>query len=149
MKFMSAMFPERAARRSQHGFAAIAGIFILIVLGGIGVVLITVFGAQQRSAAFDWLGTQAYQSARAGIEFGTVNALAGNCPANTAIAMPGSLSAFRVLVTCAAAAHVEGGNNVTTFEISATACNRPFCPANADDTYVERQLRVTVASVAP
>ena len=149
MKCMSATFPDRARARVQGGFAAVAGIFVLVVLAGVGIVLITVFGAQQRSSAFDWLGMQAYQSARAGIDLGVVRALAGNCPGNSNVAMPNTLSAFNVNITCAATAHVEGGDNVSTFEITATACNRAVCPANADDTYVERQLRATVASIAP
>jgi MSHA biogenesis protein MshP len=147
---MSAIFPERVApRRRERGFAAIAGIFVLVVLGALGVVMVTVFGAQQRSAAFDWLGMQAYQSARAGIEFGTFQAFAGNCAGSTPIAMPGSLAAFNVTVTCESTLHSEGSRAVTTYEITSTACNRGACPSDADDTYVERQLRVTVASVQP
>ena len=149
MKCMSATFPERLTRsRRANGFAAVAAIFVLVVLGGLGVVLVTVFGSQQRSSAFDWLGTQAYQAARAGIEYGSYQALtSGICAANTPLVLPGSLASFRVTVTCAATVHTEGGATVTTYELASTACNRAACPSAAPDaTYVEREVRATVGT---
>lgn len=141
---MSATSPER-------GFAAIVAVFILVVLGGLGAVLVTISGTQQRGQAFDALGIQAYHSARAGIDFGIYQALRNGSCTTTSFALPGSLARFSVNVACTSTTHTEAvaGNTVVVYEIAATACNRAACPGTADGTYVERQLRVTVGSSAP
>lgn len=141
---MSTIFRER-------GFAAIVAVFVLVVLAGLAVVLVTIFGAQQRGQAFDALGIQAYRSAKAGIEFGAYQAQRnGSCTA-TSFALAGALSRFSVQVACTSTVHTEAvaGNAITVYQITATACNRPSCPGTADASYVERQLRVTVAGSAP
>ena len=114
-------------------------VFILIVLGGLGVVMITVFGGQQRSAAYDALGTRAYQAARAGIEVGTVLAIGGACGANNFAIAP-----FTVSVQCVATIHFEGTTQVTVFQITSTACTANPCPGAAGPNYIERQMRATV-----
>lgn len=129
---------------AQRGFAAIVAVFILVVLGGLGAVLVTVFSGQQRSAAFDALGTEAYQAARTGIELGAHQATSGAC-ANSSF----QLGTIRVDVQCTSSTHDEASQTVTVYQITATACNRAVCPTDADGvTYVERQLRATVASSA-
>jgi len=151
MKCTSAISPEPML--VARGFAAVAALFMLVVLAGMGVVLVTVFSAQQRGQAFDVLGMQAYQAARAGIEYGVYQALQSGTCANEALMFAGTtLAPFRTDVSCVATAHNEGGTTVTTYEITATACNRTAnsCPpALPDATYVERQLRATVGSNAP
>jgi MSHA biogenesis protein MshP len=136
---MSAMFRRR-------GFAAITAIFIVAVLGTLGVAMLVFSGGQQRAAAFDISATYALQSARAGIEFGVYQALqSGACAGSTSLTPGGTLSKYPVTVTCASGIHNEGGPDITVYEIIATACNRATCPAAADATYVQRQLRATVA----
>ena len=133
--------------RKARGFAAIVAVFILVVLGGFGAVLMTVFSAQQRSSAFDSLGIQAYQAARTGIEVGAFWATSGGCAS-----VPASfvIGAMKVNLQCTSSAHDEASQTVTIYEITSTACNRAACPANADGvTYVERQLRATVTNAAP
>lgn len=138
--------------RAVRGFAAVTAVFILVVLAALGVALVTIFAGQQRSSAFDSLGIQAYQAAHAGIEFGSYQALKNSsCPASTSFALPGTLSAFSVQVQCTSDSHVEVDPTkpITMYQITATACNRGACPATADASYVERQLRVVVGSRAP
>lgn len=137
-------------RQRARGFAAIAAIFILVVLALLGAALVSIFGGQQRGSAYDALGMQAYQAARAGIEFGANRALvASSCPASTSFALPGTLSAFTVRVDCASSVHTEGATSVTVYRLTATACNRATCPGTSDATYVERELRMTIGSSAP
>ena len=125
-----------------RGFAAIVAVFILVVLGGFGAVLVTVFSGQQRSSAFDSLGIQVYQAARTGIEVGAYQATVGASCANTSFA----LGALTVNVQCTSTAHTEAAQTITIYEITSTACNGSACPASADGvTYVERQLRATVS----
>jgi MSHA biogenesis protein MshP len=143
------------------GFAAIAAIFILVVLAGLGVVMVTLSTTQQRSAAFDIQGVQAYQAARAGIEFGAYRTLttgglvaANDCtPAVIGAAAltqttTFSLNGYTVNVACSGTAHAEAAPvpPINIYNITATACNRAACPGAADATYVERELRVTVGS---
>jgi MSHA biogenesis protein MshP len=142
------------------GFAAIAAIFILVVLAGLGVVLVTLSTTQQRSAAFDIQGAQAYQAARAGVEFGAYRTLntgglvaANDCtPAISAapitVSTSFALSGLTVNVSCTGTTHAEVVTSppINVYDITVTACNRGACPGTADATYFERQLRVTVGN---
>jgi MSHA biogenesis protein MshP len=147
MKFMSTMFLNRA-----RGFAAITAIFIVIVLGGLGIVIATISASQQRASTFDVNGARAYQAARTGIEFGAFDSLrnnAVNCPTiGTTIALTGALAGFWVTVACTGTSHTEAAP-MTVYNITATACNRSACPGVPDATYVERQLQLTAASSSP
>jgi MSHA biogenesis protein MshP len=131
----------------------VIAIFVLVVLAALGATLVTIFSGQQRGHAFDALGMQAYQAARAGIEFGSYHAItADNCIAHPVFALPASLAGFSVRVNCTRTTHTEAGDTVRMYEITATACNRTpaaGCPNDADATYVERQLRVVVRNVTP
>lgn len=134
----------------KRGFAAVAAIFVLVVLAGLGIALVTISSAQQRGSAFDALGTQAYQAARAGVEVGVYQAVRNDTCANTTLALGGALAAFSVQLQCTVTSHVEVAAPATRlFHITATACNRASCPGTADATYVERQLRAVVAGAAP
>ena len=144
MTFMCPTFPKppaNAGRTRERGFAAIAVIFALVLMAVLATTVVTMFSAQQRSSAADALGIQAFHAARAGLDVGAFNAISGACGAANF-----TIGAFSVNVTCAATSHTDGGavNAVTVFQIQATACNRGACPAAANETYVERQLRSTV-----
>ncbi len=138
-------------------------VFILLVLAGLGTFLVATMTAQQRNFAADLLGTQAYQAARTGIEYGVYRTLktgglvaANDCTPpvgvapftpTTSFTLPGTLSGFSVTVGCSGTAHVEAAPpNIGMYQITATACNRASCPASADGAYIERELRVTVGS---
>jgi MSHA biogenesis protein MshP len=151
----------------QKGFSIVPAIFLLVVLALLGAFIVSVTGIQQSSGQLDVLGVRAYQSARAGLEWGAWQVLdpnntlnAGSC---SPIAMPscpaspqnlpalaGSLSGFTVTVTCAQTADTfEGNRNVRMFQLVATACNQPSagsCPATTPTSgYVERQVQASVA----
>src|SRR5712691_10578418 len=124
MKSMSAMFPRRSPSiRIGRGFALMTAVFILLVLAGLGTFLVATMTAQQRSFTADFLGSQAYQAARVGIEYGVYRTLktgglvaANDCtPAvglapltpTTSFTLPGTLGGFSVTVSCSGTAHVE------------------------------------------
>ena len=140
---MSATF--RSAARSR-GFALMTAVFILVVLAGLGVFLVATMSAQQRSSTADFLGSRAYQAARVGIEYGVRRALRDSVCPTVDFQLTGNLSQFHVNVDCASENHTEAATTVTMYRITATACNRAACPANADGAYIERQLRVSVGS---
>lgn len=138
-----------AAKRSgQRGFTIVSAIFILVVLAGLGAAILTVSTSQHIGSALDVQGAQAYQAARAGMEWALYqrlrNGAAYTCsPAVTnSFALPAAattLSGFTVTVTCTA--HGDGGGGPTAYQIESTACNRAVCPAATPGAnYVERRL---------
>lgn len=148
-------------RRTQRGIGAIAVIAILVILAALGAALVTTVTTQQSSLVLDLSAAKAYQSARAGIEYGIFQVLrpsAATCAgvenldgagAGATIAMTGNLTGFRVTVHCTSDTHTEGSTTVTMSVIKATACNAssgscPAAPTTA--SYVERQLQVSIGS---
>ena len=94
-------------QRPQHGFAAIAAIFLLVVLAALGGFMLTFSNTQQLTSAQDIQGSRAYWAARAGLEWGIGSVAASTatpppCPANTIL--PGGTATFdggfTVSVTC-------------------------------------------------
>lgn len=125
-----------------RGFALISAIFILVVLAVLAAAAVQVASMQHIGSALDIQGSQAYQAARAGIEWGLYRQKRnGNCAATTSFSAGApSLAAFTITVTCAA----SNG----TFLVIATACNQPGnanCPNTAapGNGYVERKLVVS------
>jgi len=154
----------------QTGFSIIAAIFLLVVLALLAAFIASVTGMQQSSGQLDVLGVRAYQSARAGMEWGAWQVLDPNnnlpgvggtanlppCPAASTnlTGLGGSLSSFTVTVTCDATINAptsEGNRNVGAYKIIATACNQPVvgpgtCPNPTPAAgYVERQLQATLS----
>jgi MSHA biogenesis protein MshP len=87
----------------QSGVGLVTAIFLLVVLAGLGVAMVSLFTSQQASADLDLQGARAYQAARAGIEWGVYQRLRNDaCNSETSLDMSGSgsLSGFRVFVTC-------------------------------------------------
>jgi MSHA biogenesis protein MshP len=140
------MLITRPESRRQSGFAIVSAIFILVALAALGAFIAIVSSAQHLGSALDLDGARAYQSARAGAEWGVANALAGNCASNHI----GPLNGMTITVACSA---TVSGNNVEAglgaiYTIVATACNFPTagaCPgAVASSNYVERRISVLV-----
>jgi MSHA biogenesis protein MshP len=151
----------------QGGFSIVAAIFLLVVLALLGVFIASVTGMQQSSGQLDVLGVRAYQSARAGMEWGAYQVLDPNntqnpvtcspivwqpwCPASQNLpALAGSLAGFAVTVNCTLTADTfEGNRNVRMYLLVATACNQPSAgscpPATPTSGYVERQVQASVA----
>jgi MSHA biogenesis protein MshP len=135
--------------RRSAGLGLVTAIFLLVVLSGMAVAMVTLSTTQNTSVALDVQGARAYQAARAGIEYGVYQALRLNsCPGNAAprsFALPAgsSLGTFSVTVTCNAVAN----GAVVVSQVTASACNRPnpagACPNPSNDPdYVQRVLNV-------
>jgi MSHA biogenesis protein MshP len=152
------MTPRRI--RKQAGVALVTAIFLLVVLAGLAVAVVSLTTSQQASAVKDEMGTRAYLAAKAGLQWALYTALqpAGpdphgqlGCAAPITFGMPAetSLSGFTVTVTCTpvAAAYGDGTINDPTarhFSITVTACNGPAgvaCPnAIPGPDYVQRVI---------
>lgn len=142
---MSTMCPRR-----QRGLGAIAAIFILVVLAGLGAFILTVSTTQQFGSALDVQGSRAYQSAQAGIEWGLYQTLkSSSCVASTDI---GTVEGFAVTVNCTTVASgdaIEVGlgkiYSLTAWACSPAGAGTPACPGQTGSTsYVERSVSVVV-----
>lgn len=140
-------FRSRTIARAR-GVGLITAVFLVVVLAGLGVAIMTLFASQQAASSLDELGSRAYQAARAGVEWGVYQQLRNNqCNGPTTFAFPSSatsLSGFSVTVKCT----VSDSALVPRWIITAYACNQPGAngcpnPSNSPD-YVARQLEVVL-----
>lgn len=159
-------FHRHEKRRQQRGLGMIAAIVVLVILAALAGAIASLGASQQFSSALDVQSARAWQSAKAGGEWGLYHAIkalnwpgAGSPCSAATLASPVSetldLSAdtdFHVTVSCGSVAYNEGENAdgtpiaVRLYQITAVACNATACPA-ADasaPTYVERR-RVVLA----
>ena len=92
----------------QRGFAAIAALFVLVVLAALGAFMVSISSSQQITAAQDVQGSRAYWAARAGLEWalGSLAASPAACPT-----APGgfSIEGFSILMSCTRATFDESG----------------------------------------
>ncbi len=111
---------------SQRGFAAIAAIFLVVILAALGGFMVTFSNTQQLTSAQDVQGSRAYWAARAGLEWGvgSVSAVAdpstiaaGTCTTST----PLTIDSFSVAVVCSVAIFVEAGANKYIVQIRSVA----------------------------
>jgi MSHA biogenesis protein MshP len=150
------MCPDRRGRTRRiatRGFALPTAIFLVVILALLGAFIVRINTIQTGSLALDALGTGAYQSARAGTEWGAYQALRvlGPSPAacfgSTTLTFGGtSLAPFTATVTCARTTADELGVTQTIDQITATACNESPCPNPAPTlaNYTERRITITV-----
>jgi MSHA biogenesis protein MshP len=134
----------------QAGVGLVTAIFLLVVLSGLGVAMVSLFTSQQASADLDLQGARAYQAARAGIEWGVYRQLVGKkeCKGETFLPMPPntSLSAFTVIVTLSGGGSGAGSGALARCTIASIACNitdgQGRCGALNNANSVRRQLEV-------
>jgi MSHA biogenesis protein MshP len=125
------------SNKLQRGFSLLTAIFLLVVLGGLGTMMVTFFVAQQQSSTLDVMGSRAYQASRAGIEWAAYNISATgagvlwpDCATYAAPAtlfaantLAGNLSPFNVTLNCIVTPAVEGGIPLNVYELTSTADN--------------------------
>lgn len=137
---------SRTVARSARGFAVMTAIFLIVVLGLLGTVIVSLATTQSIDSVRDLRGSQAYFAAKAGLEWGVYRVLQGGgaCSGSSTVpALAGSASGFTVTVTCAASAPVdEAGSSVTVYQITSTAARGAL---GAPD-YAERQLQAVVST---
>lgn len=111
----------------QRGFAAIAAIFLVVLLAALGGFMLTFSNSQQLTSAQDVQGVRAYWAARAGLEWANVNILAtpAVCPNTTKTQMAGAVAAtvsgYTLAVFCTRASYTEAGNNFYIFLVESKA----------------------------
>ena len=123
----------------QRGFAAIAAIFLLVVLAALGGFMLSFSNAQQLTSAQDVQGSRAYWAAHAGLEWALASVDATSvCPG----AAPTPIEGFTIVVTCPEPqVYNEGGQVRTIFRLQATASRGG--PVGSVG-YIERSVSATM-----
>jgi MSHA biogenesis protein MshP len=137
------MKPIRFVPKREAGVGLVTAIFLLVVLAGLGVAMVSLFTSQQASSDLDLMGARAYQAARSGLEWGIYRRTRnGACAARTTVPMRNApaLSAFTVVVTCTA----SGSGSLARFLISSTACNLPDAAGNCTPSNSAESVRRTL-----
>ena len=137
----------------QRGASLVIAVFLLVVIAGLVAATVRVAVVQQASSGLDLLGSQAYQAARSGLEWGIYHQLRVKQPASVAcFASPqrfsfpaaSTLSKFAVTVSCTAKAGNAVGDTTNRWTIVAVACNLPpgsACGTSTSAEYVERRVQ--------
>lgn len=126
-------------RPLQRGFAAIAAVFLLVVLAALGAFMLTFSNTQQLTSAQDVQGSRAYWAARSGLEWGVASVLAN--PAACPAAVPLVVAGFNVAVNCVRQVYNEAGRSVVVFELQAVAAAGG---AVGSVGYIERSVSASV-----
>jgi MSHA biogenesis protein MshP len=139
---------------TEQGFAAIAAVFLVVVLAALGAFMVTLSNTQHTTSAQDVLGSRAYWAAEAGLEWGLVKAPldANLCPNAVATQMAPtgatpvvltSVEGFTVELLCAKNSYTEGATSLTIYRIEARAHSAaPVAPGSLG--YVERSLSASM-----
>ncbi|HEY9107650.1 MAG TPA: agglutinin biogenesis protein MshP [Roseateles sp.] len=142
----------------SRGFTMMSMLFILVALAALGAALASLSQRQQMGIAGELAAAKAYQSAFAGLEWGSHQILrAGGQPACFAtrnIALPDQLTGYTVTVSCtrtpSSGTVSDDGQAHAFYTLVATACNITAggaCPnaATLEPAYAERQLTRTLS----
>ena len=151
----------RGAAAIEEGFAFIAALFLLVVLGAFVAFVTTISMNAQASSAIAVQGTRAYEAARAGIEWATYQVLDPRQAINGTVTtppacfvspstptLPGDLARFSLTVSCTRYPangaspnyYEEGSLRTVVYDVTTTATQGT--PGAAD--YVERQIQVRI-----
>ncbi len=121
----------------QRGFAAMAAVFVLVLLAGVGAFLVTLSNTQQVNSAQDLQGSRAYWAARAGLEWAlALTKSGGACPGASTTFNIDTGASFALTVTCSVLTYSEGAATVNVFTLNSVA--RQGTAGSAG--YVERSL---------
>ncbi len=130
----------KSSRPLQRGFAAIAAIFLVVVLAALGAFMVTFSNTQQLTSAQDVQGSRAYWVARAGLDW-AIGYLVANPAATTCPGNPSPLEGFNLAVTCSSQTYSEGSNTVTIFNMTAVAKTSGSVGSVG---YIERSVSATM-----
>lgn len=147
----------KAAR--QSGFSLVSAIFLLLILSGLGVIMLSVSGVQQTESTQDLQGSKAYQAAKSGIEWGTYlilnpeNNNSASAPFTTQFTCPtgglstaalpaltAGLTGFSIQVSCTRSDYIEGGNTIAVYQLTSVATTG----VAGSGSFVSRNLTATI-----
>jgi MSHA biogenesis protein MshP len=137
---------------NQKGFTLVQAVFILVVLGLLGMVMVRLIGVQTSTGVMALQGARAYHAARSGLEWGAARAsrvdpTVDPCvliddPICTTADLDG-LSPFKVDVSCSCRQFTEG--SIDPYNIYSIYATATFgSPGTVD--YVSRKVQMKVGT---
>ena len=124
----------------KRGFALVPALFLLVVLGVLGVAAIRIGNGQQQAVTMALMQARALAAARAGIEWGGYQALQSSCAASTTLNLTeAALNGFGVVVTCTATTFANGAVTNTSYVLASTATSGTY----GQPGYVRRVVSAT------
>ncbi len=153
--------PSGRGAGGEGGFAFIAALFLLVVLGAFVVFATSISMNAQTGGALSVQGVRAYEAARAGVEWATYQILdprqaingAGTTPpacfaSPSSPTLPGELAQFSLTVSCTRYPgnsaspnyYEEASRRVAVYDVISTATQGT--PGAAE--YIERQIQVRI-----
>lgn len=135
---------------SNAGFSLVAAIFLLVVLAGLGIYMVTISTVQQQTLSYTYLSARAYQAARSGIEWGIYRVINDNdCSAfpHTIDFSDGSLAGFQTQISCSLSNHQEKSHQFKIYQLTASSETDTAGFGNQD--YVSREIKVTITDAVP
>ena len=139
--------PSPAHRRPSGGFALIAALALLAVLGTTGALMLRMNALQTSASSQAVLGERAEWAARAGTEWARAAAVAAvGCPsASTTLALTGgALSGHSVVVSCSESRHVEDDAERLSVHLSVSVSD-----GSLGQDFVYREETLAIAFVDP
>lgn len=133
-------YAGRGRWRHEDGFAAVAALFVLVVLAALGAYMVSISSSQQLNAAKDLQGSRAYWAARAGLEW-AIGSVAGAPAACPTPPVPFTIEGFSVSITCVRNSYDEAGTARVIYTLGARASAGG---AAGDLGFVERSLSASV-----
>ncbi|MDO8264322.1 MAG: hypothetical protein Q7T21_14025 [Gallionella sp.] len=134
---------------SQRGFAAIAAIFLVVVLAALGGFMLTFSNTQQLTSAQDVQGSRAYWAARAGLEW-VIAGVVATAPVGPAVlplatcpvtAAPATVDGFALVITCTSQTYSESGATINIFQFRSVASS---AGAVGSVGFIERSLSASM-----
>ena len=107
----------------QRGFAAVAAIFLIVVLAALGGFMLTFSTTQHMTSAQDLQGSRAYWAARAGLEWAVVAIPASPtlCVNGPVAAPPTPIQGFAITLRCFQNTYAEGAATITINRLESIA----------------------------
>lgn len=131
----------RGTANRQRGFSLVSAVFLLVVLAALGAYAVRLNTLQQQTVTASLRAAQAFQAARAGVEWAAYRALNGGiCGGATLTLTEGSMAGFRVSVQCSQSAHAEGSGTTRIFVFDV----RAEAGVYGGPDYVSRRLQTKI-----
>lgn len=125
----------------QSGFTLVQAVFILVVLGLLGMVMMRLIGVQTSTGVLALQQARAYHAARSGLEWGAARALSATpvCDAESDMTIEG----FEVTVRCDEETDINEGTE--TYSVFIIASQATFGASGSAD-YVSRTVQMKVGN---
>lgn len=129
-------------RRQAQGMVAIAAVFLIVALAGLGIAMMSLTSVQADTESKSLQAAKVYYGARAGLEWGIQRAIAGGgaCAGSTSFTLSeAALNGVSVVVECTA--NTFSSNKVYYFTSKATV------GTEGQLNYAERRLIASVSDI--